>query len=138
MTTKINFLLEDPNGNPDGSSSVNDSTDIEILRKQGENGTWTSIDNITPQPGRRSYSYSDNNLLDETPYYYKTRTTRGADILESPVVIGPVYGKSLNTLAYPNNSPSFDDGTPYRISVEPLQHFDAAAQAQQTLSLIHI
>jgi hypothetical protein len=132
MTTKINFLIEDPNGNADGTSSANDSTKVEILRKQGESGTWASVHEVPSlQAGRRSYSYSDDNLADSTPYYYKTRTTRGTEVIESPVEVGPIFGKSLNNLAYPNNAPSYTDGTPYRISVEPLQHYSASDQVNQ-------
>ena len=132
MTTKINFTVEDPNGNADGTSSANDATKVEILRKQGEGGSWSTVHEVPSlQPGRRTYSYSDNGLQDSTPYYYKTRTTRGAEVLESPTIIGPIYGKSLNSLAYPNNAPSYSDGTPYRISVEPLQHYSASDQIKQ-------
>ena len=135
MTTSITLNIQDPNGNSDGTPSSNDSDTIEILRRQGSSGAWTVAKTLTDtdlSAGQQLYTITDTGLQDNTSYFYKTRTTRGATIEESPVIIGPIIGKSLDTLAYPNNTPSNLDGTTYAISTEPIFHFKASHAIQET------
>lgn len=135
MTTSITLNIQDPNGNTDGTSSGNDSDTIEILRREGTSGAWVVAKTLTGtdlSAGRQDYTVIDTGLQDNTSYFYRTRTTRGAVIEESPVIIGPIIGKSLDTLAYPNNTPSPLDGTTYAINTEPIFHFKASHAIQET------
>jgi hypothetical protein len=130
VSAKITFSITDPNGRSDGVAGANDSSKIEILKREGPasaGGSFALIETIQGsdlQPGQHTYTVEDTDILLKTPYFYVAKFYRGSDFVESDE-IGPIFISGLHELGYPGNIPSNTDGVPNFISVAPLLHINA-------------